>query len=219
MRLGLFGGSFDPVHLGHLELARACQEQARLDEVWFLPTATQPLKKRGPVASEADRCAMLELAMLELAIADETSWRMDRLEIDRGGVSYTVDTLREVDARKPDAELFFLMGADSLHDLPKWREPDAILNLATPLVVARAGEPAPHFEGLAELCSPQRIQEISEARVEMPAMAISSTEIRKRVAAGESLVRMVPSSVADFIAQRRIYQRSRASRSGASSRG
>ncbi|MGI9456001.1 MAG: nicotinate-nucleotide adenylyltransferase [Aeoliella sp.] len=201
MRLGLFGGSFDPVHLGHLELARQCQQQAHLDKVWFLPAANQPLKESGPVASDDDRCAMLELAL-----TSDLSWIVDRTEIDRGGVSYTVDTLREIRGRQPGEDLFFLMGADSLHDLPEWREPEAILELATPLVVARAGEPSLNFELLADLCLPERIEEISLAMVEMPGMAISSTEIRARAGRGESLEGFVTAPVAEYILRHEIYQ-------------
>src|SRR5689334_12751571 len=105
MRLGIFGGSFDPVHNGHLALARACQQQARLDEVWFTPTAVQPLKQKGPHATDAER-----VEMLRRAIAENDAWRVCRLEIDRGGMSYTIDTLRQLDEELPDASLFFCVG-------------------------------------------------------------------------------------------------------------
>lgn len=200
MRLGLFGGSFDPVHRGHLELARCCQAAARLDEVWFIPAATQPLKQRGPVASDADR-----VAMVRLAIAGEPTWRVSEIELGRGGVSYTVDTLRTVRRRQPQAELFFLMGADSLHDFPRWREPQEILQLATPLVVARAGEPQPDFASLAGLCSPERIEAVRAAQVPMPATPISSSQIRSRAAEGASIGEMVPDAVQEFIQARRLY--------------
>src|SRR6185295_16446915 len=106
MRLGIFGGSFDPVHNAHLALARACQQQARLDEVWFTPTAIQPLKRKGPRAPDSCR-----LEMLRLAIGDNAAWRVCTIEIDRGGFSYTVDTLRQIREELPDAALFFLIGA------------------------------------------------------------------------------------------------------------
>src|SRR5687767_1841149 len=115
MRIGLFGGSFDPVHRGHLLLAECCWLQARLDQVEFVPTAQQPLKPRGPVAGEVDRAAMVRLA-----IANRPEFALSLIEIERGGVSYTVDTLRQLRNERPDAELFFLMGADSLADFPTW---------------------------------------------------------------------------------------------------
>ncbi|MEN0111436.1 MAG: nicotinate (nicotinamide) nucleotide adenylyltransferase, partial [Planctomycetota bacterium] len=127
MRLGVFGGSFDPVHIGHVRLARACRDQASLDRVWFVPAATQPHKPGGPVASGEDR-----LAMLRLALADEPGLEASPIELDRGGVSYTVETLRAIAESQPAAELFFLMGADTLRDLPNWREPGEVLRLATP---------------------------------------------------------------------------------------
>src|SRR4029079_13505788 len=138
MRLGIFGGSFDPVHNAHLAIARACQQQARLDEVWFTPTAIQPLKHNGPRATDAHR-----LEMLRLAIRDKPSWRVCSIEIDRGGFSYTVDTLRQIGEELPDADLFFLIGADALQDVVKWRAPQEIFRMATPLVVCRVGQPSP----------------------------------------------------------------------------
>src|SRR5947207_5553979 len=114
MRLGIFGGSFDPVHNAHLALARACQRQATLDEVWFTPTAIQPLKHQGPRATNSQR-----VEMLRLAIGDEPSWRGCTIEIDRGGFSYTDDTLRQIHEQLPDVDLFFLIGADALQDVSK----------------------------------------------------------------------------------------------------
>src|SRR3954452_10456846 len=138
MRLGIFGGSFDPVHNAHLAIARACQRQAKLDEIWFTPTAIQPLKQKGPRATDRHR-----VEMLRLAIQDEPTWRVCTIETDRGGFSYTVDTLRQIHEEMPDAELFFLVGADALHDVAKWREPEEIFRIAMPLVVRRAGQSSP----------------------------------------------------------------------------
>src|SRR5690606_35084659 len=139
------------------------------------------------------------LAMLELAIQGESTWRVSRLEIDRGGVSYTVDTLREIHEQLPDTELYFLMGADALHDLPKWREPEAICELVTPLVVARAGEPEPKFDALSAICTPERVEEIRAAKVTMPEMPISSSIIRASIADGDIVSAMLPSAVWDYI--------------------
>ena len=200
MRLGLFGGSFDPVHFGHLRLATECRAQSRLDEVWLVPAARQPHKPGGPQASALDR-----MRMLELAVADIPALSVSRIEIDRGGVSYTVDTLREIQATHPHAELFLLMGADTLRDLPNWREPAEICRLSTPLVVHRAGEPPPDFDVLAPLVSADRLAQIRALEVEMPAVDISSTEIRERVARGESIEGMMPREVVEFIVLRGLY--------------
>ncbi|WP_261342742.1 nicotinate-nucleotide adenylyltransferase [Posidoniimonas polymericola] len=183
----MFGGSFDPVHHGHLALARACRDAARLDEVWLVPAAVQPHKPHGPVAANEDR-----LAMLHLATDSDPSLRVSDLEIARGGVSYTVDTLRAVHDQAPDAELYLLMGADTLADLPKWREPEAIRQLASLLVVHRPGEPLPEVDGVTI--------------VEMPLSDLSSSEIRRRVAAGESIEGMTPEGVAGYIAERGLYR-------------
>jgi nicotinate-nucleotide adenylyltransferase len=188
MRLGLFGGSFDPVHNGHLLLAECCR-----DQLWFIPAGVQPLKPRGPVASGADR-----VAMLRLAIAGRERLLVSTIEVDRDGVSYTVDTLREVRRRRPDDELFFLMGADTLADLPQWRDPAEVLRLATPLVVHRAGSPPADFAALAGLVSPTRLDELRAHLVEMPATDLRSSELRSRLAAGESIDGATPRAVAEY---------------------
>lgn len=197
MRLGIFGGSFDPVHNGHLALARACQRQTALDEVWFMPTAVQPLKQHGPCASDIER-----VEMLRLAIHSEPSWRVSTLEIDRGGRSYTVDTLRQLNEELPDAVLFFLMGADAVRDVPGWREPESIFSLAAPLVVRRTGAPEPDLAALRTLCAGNKQPRL----IEMPAVDASSTEIRRRAATGESLADLVPPEVAAYIAAHQLYR-------------
>jgi nicotinate-nucleotide adenylyltransferase len=197
MRLGIYGGSFDPVHHGHLALARACQRQAGLDEVWFMPTAVQPLKRHGPQASDAQRVEMLELATREVP-----SWRVSTLEIERGGKSYTVDTLRQLNEDLPEAVLFFLMGADAVREVPQWREPEEIFRLAAPLVVRRAGEVEPDMQALQAFAAANKQPRL----LEMPGHAISSSDIRRRIAAGEPIVDLVPSAVAALIAAHRLYR-------------
>jgi nicotinate-nucleotide adenylyltransferase len=196
MRLGIFGGSFDPVHNAHRAVARACQDQAKLDEVWFTPTAIQPLKQKGPCATDEHR-----LEMLRLAIRDEPTWRVCTIEIDRGGFSYTVDTLRQIHEELPGAELYFLIGADALQDAAKWKEPRELFRMATPLVVCRAVQPSPDFGSLKLLCTADTQPQL----IEMPAMNVSSSEIRGRVAAGESIESLVPKAVASFIDRHRLY--------------
>jgi nicotinate-nucleotide adenylyltransferase len=197
MRLGVFGGSFDPVHNGHLALARACQQQAELDEVWFTPTAIQPLKKQGPHASDSQRIEMLRLATVE-----ENTWRVCTLEIDRGGQSYTVDTLRQLHDELATAELYFLVGSDALTDVAQWKQPREIFRLATPLVVHRAGRPQPDLAPLQSICASD-----SQPRlIEMPAMYVSSTDIRHRVAMGEPVDMLLPAAVAAYIAQQGLYR-------------
>jgi len=201
MRLGIFGGSFDPVHRGHLKLASCCQQQEALDQVWFTPTAIQPLKQQGPQASHEDR-----EAMLKLALSDYPQWRLCQQETKRGGVSFTVDTLEAIASQWPDANLFFLLGADTLRQLPSWKSPEIVCQLASPLVVRRAGEPGPDFSSLAPWIDPAQIREIERHQIEMPAMPISSSQIRRRVAQGGSLEGLVPPAVAQYITEHGLYR-------------
>ncbi len=200
MLLGIFGGSFDPVHNGHLLLAECCAKQAALDTVWFLPTASQPLKPQGPVANDQDR-----LEMLRLALDDRAEFEVSALEIDRGGVSYSFDTLTAIRAENPQAELFFLMGADSLADLPHWHRPAEVCTLATLLVVRRAGTPEPDFSVLQNLVSAERLDAIRRHQVEMPATPISSSQIRSQIAADKDWQASVPEKVAAYICEHGLY--------------
>ncbi len=196
MRLGIFGGSFDPVHNAHLAFACACQQQAALDEVWYTPTAVQPLKRNGAHATDVQR-----LEMLHLAIEDRTTWRICTLEIERGGLSYTVDTLRQIHVEMPEAALFFMIGADALRDVPQWKSPREIFRLATPLVVRRAGQAEPDLTALAAMCTTANQPQL----IEMAPLEISSTEIRRRVAAGEPIDNLVPSAVEEYMTAFGIY--------------
>jgi len=199
-RLGIFGGSFDPVHLGHLLLAESCCDQAELDEVWFVPNAYQPFKPSGPQTDNTHR-----LAMLRLACANHTAFKISTIELDRGGISYSFDTLEGIQAKQPEAELFFLMGADSLADFPTWHRPDAICQLATPLVVHRAQTPAPNYEALRPLLSQERFDQIRQHKIEMPLTSISSSQIRALIDSGGAWQTFVPARVADYIEQHQIY--------------
>ncbi len=200
MRLGIFGGSFDPVHFGHLRLAVCCRDQCALDRVWFLPAAVPPHKLEGPRTGDGER-----VDMLELALAEYEGFEVCRLELERGGVSYTVDTLTEIAAAEPEAELFLLLGADSLIDLPHWYRTEDICRLATPLVVGRPDTPPPDYERLADVLSSERIEAIRRHRVEMPPVAASSTEIRRRIAAGEPIDDLTPAAVARYICGNGLY--------------
>ncbi|MCA9165122.1 MAG: nicotinic acid mononucleotide adenylyltransferase, partial [Planctomycetales bacterium] len=128
------------------------------------------------------------------------------LEVDRGGVSYTVDTLSEIAASYDHAELFFLMGADSLRELPTWRQPEQILALATPVVVRRGSEPEPDFSPLAAFCSAERLQEIKNAQVPMPLIDISSTTIRRDCSLGHTIRYRVPRAVEQYISTHELYR-------------
>jgi len=200
MRLGIFGGSFDPVHYGHLILAECCREQCRLDEVWFMPAAAPP-HKIGHVLAPAKA----RIEMLELASSGQEAFRVSSLEIDRGGVSYTVETLRAIAREQPQAEMFLLMGADSLRDLPTWREPAEILTLAIPAVVRRAGSAEPDFGPLAKWVSAAKLEAIKSSQVEMPLIELSSTDLRLRTKEGRSLRYRTPRAVEKYIETQGLY--------------
>ena len=144
--------------------------------------------------------------MLRLAMAGHPRWQLCQQEIERGGVSFTVDTLRAIGEKWPAAEKFFLMGADTLRQLPNWKSPEVVCQLATPLVVHRAGEPEPDFSILAPWVNPRRIREIASQQIEMPAMPISSSQIRQQAAQGGSLENLVPTAVAQYIAEHGLYR-------------
>jgi nicotinate-nucleotide adenylyltransferase len=201
MRLGLFGGSFDPVHYGHLLLAECCREQCQLDAVRFVPAAIPPHKQQHTLSAAADR-----IEMLKLAIGGQEAFSVYTREIDRGGVSYTVDTLQQLHDEEPQRELFFLMGADSLADLPNWREPKRICELAIPVVVRRAGSPEPNDTVLAKLMSPERLAIARKSRVEMPTMDFSASDLRRRVAAGQSIRYRTPRAVEKYIEAQDLYR-------------
>jgi nicotinate-nucleotide adenylyltransferase len=200
MRLGIFGGSFDPVHYGHLLLAECCREQQQLDAVWFLPAATAPHKQdRKPTPAAA------RIEMLELAIAGHEAFSVCRYEADRGGVNYTVDTLRHFQDAEPQRQLFFLVGADMLHDLPHWRDAAGVCRLASLVVVHRPATGSLQFDCLTGTLSPEQIQTLRRNRVEMPEIGISSTEIRRRVAARQSIRYWTPRAVEMYIESHGLY--------------
>jgi nicotinate-nucleotide adenylyltransferase len=207
MRLGIFGGTFDPVHLGHLLLAEFSREQLALDEVWFLPTAVPPHKQHRDLTPAAAR-----VDMLRLAIGGHEAFRVCTYEVDRGGVNYTVDTLAHIAAEDQARELYFLMGADSLRDLHTWREPQRVCELAIPVVVRRAltdGESTAEevdLAPLAKLVSAERLAEVRHHQVRMPQIDLSATEIRRRLAAGQSIRYQTPRAVEVYLHTHGTYR-------------
>lgn len=190
MRLGVFGGTFDPIHRAHLDMARAALAQADLDRVLFVVSARPPHKRARGCESPEHR-----YAMVAAALAGEPRLEASRIELDREGTSYTAETLRQLRKDYPDAELFLIVGADSLADLPKWREPEAILRLARVLAVPRAGEwpVPPELEGRYTL-------------LEFPATPVSSTDVRRRLAEGEAPDDLVPPAVKRYIQEKDLYR-------------
>jgi len=198
MRLGIFGGTFDPVHFGHLLLAEQCRETCELDEVWFLPSGSPPHKEGAGISAAAGRAEMLELAT-----AGHPAFSVNRMEFERTGATFTVDTLEQLHAEKPSWELFFLIGADSLDDFPMWREPGRIAELATIVAINRGDRPAIDLSRIVAKLGDavaSRIQVVT-----MPGVSLSASDIRRRVRAGKSIRYMTPAAVEVFIAQHKLY--------------
>lgn len=200
MRLGILGGTFDPVHYGHLLLAECAREQCQLDRVWFMPAATPPHKQSRRLSPPEHR-----LNMLDLAITGNEAFEVSRYEIDRGGISYTADTLETLRAQDPQRELFFLLGSDSLDDLTTWHEPQRICRAATLAVVHRAGTAEPDLERLRTIATPAQIERFRQCLVTMPLIELSSTDIRQRVASGKSIRYRTPRAVEKYIETHRLY--------------
>ena len=201
VRIGVFGGSFDPIHYGHLLLAEQCREQAELDQVLFLPSSISPFKENGPVASKKNR-----LEMLSLALAGHTPFEISLLETERGGISYTVDTMRDLAAQMPNSELFLLMGADTLQGFPDWKEPANICSLAVPLVASRPGIDTVNLEILAPYATPQQMELIREHQIQTLQLDISSSDIRLRARQSKSIRYQLPRSVEKYIETKKLYQ-------------
>jgi nicotinate-nucleotide adenylyltransferase len=206
MRIGIFGGSFDPIHVGHLILAEHCREQASLDQVLFIPSAQGPHKKNGAVGSDRQR-----VEMVDLAIGGHPSFLRSSVEIDRGGISYTVDTLEQLVQEHQEDELFLLIGGDSLNNFHTWKDPEKILSLAMPLVMARPGEGAVDFGLLADYVSPDRLAEVKALAITTPLVDISSTAIRDAAAEEKSFRYLTPRSVERYIQTQKVYQKRKAS--------
>lgn len=199
MRIGVFGGTFDPVHLGHLLLAEACREQGRLDRVLFIPAGLPPHKQGRQLSDGTARAEMLELA-----IAGHAEFSVDRSEIKRSGPSYTVETLRSLRQDHPGDELFLLMGADSLAEFHLWREPREIATLAHLLVVNRGNQAPPDLDSLVPQIGAAAVANIHI--VTMAGVEISASDIRQRAHQGRSLRYLVPRAVERYIQEHKLYQ-------------
>jgi nicotinate-nucleotide adenylyltransferase len=201
-RIGVFGGTFDPVHLGHLVLAEKCREQGRLDEVWFIPAGVPP-HKQGLSISRFDQ----RVEMIELAIAGNAAFRVEPIESERPGPNYTADTLEELKRRHPAAEFFLLIGSDSLSDLPGWYQPRRIVENAGLLVMLRAQYPGHSPDELrAALALPESVPLRIEWVQAPPLIDIASRDLRRRVAEGRSIRYLVPRAVEIYIAEKHLYR-------------
>ena len=191
MKLGLLGGMFDPIHIGHLRAAEIVREALELDEVVFVPAGVPPHRER-PAASGLDR-----YAMVALATSAHRAFVPSDVELAREGPSYTVETVAQLRARRPGTEVVLIVGSDNLPMIAEWREPERLLELCTVAVVERPGSAPVPAGGLP----PTRVH-----RVEGTALPIASRDLRERIRSGRSVRHLVPDGVADYIDKRGLYR-------------
>jgi nicotinate-nucleotide adenylyltransferase len=189
MKIGLFGGSFDPVHLGHLLVAQAAREELGLTRLFFIPAAQSPFKPERQPTPAPER-----LRLLRLALAGKDWCEIDEQELNRGGISYTIDTVRDYRSRFPEAELFYLVGADHVLKLPKWRDAGELAHLVEFVVIPRPGQ--------AETAFPPPFR--GRNLVGFP-LGVSSSQIRTRIRSGLAVEHLVPAGVAEAIRNNRLY--------------
>jgi len=191
MKIGILGGSFDPIHKGHLRLARESVRQFQLDKILFVPAFLSPHKTEDPPITPAP----VRARMVELAITGEERWELCDLELGREGISYTVDTLRELRKIYPSPhELFFIAGADSFHDLDRWKEHKELMKLCEWVIAPRSSVKLP--EKL-----PVRFH-----LLKMPIVAVSASELRGKIGRGEDVSAWIPEQVQNYIRRMRLYQ-------------
>jgi nicotinate-nucleotide adenylyltransferase len=200
-RCGIFGGTFDPIHVGHLLVAEFACEALELEQIRFIPAATAPHKIDRESAAAKHRWEMLGLA-----IGGNPRFVADDRELRRGGTSYTVDTLRELRSESAEQELVFIMGADSLAELHTWRDPAEICRLAFVAILARGGQPQPDLNLLKPYLSAEEQANLLAHLVPTPQFEISSTDIRLRVSRGKSVRYQLHPAVEAYIAAQQLYQ-------------
>jgi nicotinate-nucleotide adenylyltransferase len=191
-RIGILGGTFDPVHVGHLVLAEQARVQLALDRVLFLPAAVPPHKQHLAITNAKTR-----LDMLSIAVGGNPAFEISTVEIDRAGVSYTIDTLESLQSQNPDSELWLIVGADTINDVPNWRRPDDVVQIAFFGVAGRPGFP---------LSPPASLPKLRLSPIQMPLLEVSSTYLRAQVASGGSVRYLIPAGVEAFIRAQQLYR-------------
>jgi nicotinate-nucleotide adenylyltransferase len=201
-RIALFGGTFDPIHLGHTTVAATAAEHIGAEVIVFVPAKCSPLKDRLPEASDNDR-----LQMIALAIAGNKNFQLSDHELQKSEPSYTLETARQFQADYgSDTLVYWLIGADNVDDLPRWYRIAELIDECNLSVMYRGGCPPPDFGKFADIWGIQRVEKLQRNVVETPLIDISSTEIRNRLAAGRDVTKMLSPLVADYIREHNLYQ-------------
>jgi len=199
--VGVFGGTFDPIHLGHLILAEQAREQGRLDQVWFVPAPHPPHKDDEVITRFEQR-----IEMLALALAGNPAFQINEIEKERSGPSFTVDTLAELQRRHPEHDFFLLVGSDSVNDLHKWHEPLRLLQQAGLITMVRPGHALPTADELRARLGCPADTPLRLEIIHTPLIDISSSDLRSRAAQGRSLRYLMPRAVETYIHDKRLYQ-------------
>ena len=199
MRLGIYGGSFDPLHCGHLLLAESARVEMKLDRVEFIPLGVPPHRKNVRTDGE------LRFEMVRRAIEPYPEFTVSRVEIDSPEVSYTADTLARYRKACPNDELFFIVSSETFNDMPNWRRPGDVCRLASLIIAQRAGYPPPDFEAFLAFTTPERIEEFRRNVIETPLFEVSSTTVRQRIAEGRGARFLVPDAVLELIQENGLY--------------
>ena len=218
MRIGLLGGTFNPIHSGHLHIAEAVQKKLHLDRILFIPSGNPPHKKEQAIPPAEHRLEMTRLALL-----NRPDFELCDIEVKRPGKSYSVETVAELKRRYPNDRLFFIIGTDAFCDLPTWREPERLLTLCDFVVVSRPGHPFSSPPSLPSLqnIDPRTLQELDRREggiatfpitpqtaihfVSIPPSPTSASEIRKQLAAGKEMKNLLPEPVASYIIKNKLY--------------
>ena len=201
-KIVLFGGTFDPIHLGHTAIAAAAAEHIGADKIIFIPTKRSPLKDYFPEASDDDR-----VAMIATAIAENKKFQLSDCELKKPEASYTLETVRQFRADYgSDTLIYWLVGTDSIDELPRWYKITELIDECNLCVMFRAGFQPPDFAKFTAIWGPQRVEKLRRNVIQTPLIDISSTEIRKRLAAGLDVADMLHSSVIDYIRKNHLYQ-------------
>lgn len=197
-KIGIMGGTFNPIHFGHLLLAETAYHQFELDEILFMPTKNPYYKKLTSNVTEEDR-----VAMVKLAIENNAHFHFSGEELKREGATYTVETLRNLTRKNPETEYYFIMGADSLYHIESWKEPDEILKMAVILVAGRGGGPSSSLNSQIEYI--ENKYDASIFSLNSPMLEISSNDIRRRLRSGESIRYLLPHEVSEYIYAHQLY--------------
>jgi nicotinate-nucleotide adenylyltransferase len=197
----LFGGTFDPIHNGHIEVSLCAAAKINASKIIYIPARRSPMKTKQPVASDIDR-----ITMLHLAVEGNSCFEVSNVEMNRAEPSYTIDTIRQLrDKFGENCEFCWLIGADMLKDLPLWHKINDLLSECNICVMNRGGYEKPNFDSLRGKLSPEHIANLKKNMLETPLLEISSTEIRKRLAEEQDVSELLPPTVLSYINKRKLY--------------